>query len=137
KAISAKIDDKASGRLFTAHDKLYVGSSNTASRYDGKVATKLAEGARLCYVTAFTRCGDGVCIVDNNCMQIIQLCADDAMQRVLHDDKLVATRPWSLAKATTSDAGDVYVLARHRDKTNNKEICEAAIYEIPAAAFAR
>jgi hypothetical protein len=69
-------------------------------------------------------------------MQVIQLGADGKVLRVLDDDKLFATRPWSIAEAATSDAGDVYVLARHRDKTNDKEICEAAIYELPAAVFA-
>jgi hypothetical protein len=136
KAVSAKLDDKASGALYAAHDKLYLGSGSELVRYDGTTPTKLGEGTRICFVSAFTACGDGACIVDNNCMQVIQLGADGKVLRVLDDDKLFAARPWSLAEATTSDAGAVYVLARHRDKTNDKEICEAAIYELPAAVFA-
>ncbi len=136
KAVSAKLDDKAHGSIYSIHDRLYLASGSELSRYDGSAAVKLGEGTRICYVSALTSCGDGACIVDNNCMQIVQLGADDKVLRVLDDDKLFATRPWSLADATTSDAGDVYVLARHRDKTNDKEICEAAIYEVPAAAFA-
>jgi hypothetical protein len=147
KAVSAKLDDKARGDLYTAHDKLYLASGADLARYDGATPTKLGEGTRICYVTGFTACGDGACAIDSNCMQLIQLGADGKVLRVLDDDKLFATRPWSLAEATTSDAGDVYVLARHRDKlagaasaasdkSGEKEICEAAIYELPAAAFA-
>jgi len=76
-------------------------------------------------------------LLDSNCKQVIQLAADDTVLRVLDGDKLFATSPWSLANAATNAAGDVYLLARHRDKTNGKEICEAAIYELPAALFAR
>ena len=136
KAVSAKLDDKASGKLFAAHDKLYLADGSELRRYDGTTATKLAEGTRICSIVGFTACGDGACLLDQNCMQIVQLGADGGVLRVLDDDKLFATRPWSIAEATTSDAGDVYVLARHRDKTNDKEICEAAIYELPAAVFA-
>ncbi|HEY5945380.1 MAG TPA: hypothetical protein VIV40_07810 [Kofleriaceae bacterium] len=135
-AVPAKIDDKARGDLYAAHGKLYLASGSELTRYDGATPTKLGEGTRICYVTGLTSCGDGACLVDSNCMQMVQLAADGKVLRVLDDDKLFATRPWSIAEATTSDAGDVYVLARHRDKTNDKEICEAAIYEVPAAAFA-
>jgi hypothetical protein len=136
KLVSAKIADKVRGSLYSAHDKLYLANGSELLRFDGTTPTKLGEGTRICYATALTACGDGACVLDSNCMQIIQLAADGKVLRVLDDDKLFATRPWSIAEAATSDAGDVYVLARHRDKTNDKEICEAAIYELPAAAFA-
>jgi hypothetical protein len=137
KAVSAKLADKVRGNLYTAHDKLYLANGSELTRFEGATPTKLGEGTRICYVTGLTACGDGACVLDSNCMQMIQLAADGKVLRVLDDDKLFATRPWSIAEATTSDAGDVYVLARHRDKTNAKEICEAAVYEVPAAAFAR
>ena len=136
KAVSAKIDDKARGSVYSAHDTLYVADGSELSRYDGATPTKLGEDTRICYVTGLTACGDGACVLDSNCMQLIQLAADGSALRILDDDKLFATRPWSIAEAATSDAGAVYVLARHRDKTNNKEICEAAIYELPPAVFA-
>jgi hypothetical protein len=136
KAIATKLADKVRGSLYSAHDKLYLASGSELTRFDGTTQTKLGEGTRICYATALTACGDGACVLDSNCMQIIQLAADGKVLRVLDDDKLFATRPWSIAEAATSDAGDVYVLARHRDKTNDKEICEAAVYELPAALFA-
>jgi hypothetical protein len=136
KAVPAKIADKVRGSLYSAHDKLYLASGSELTRFEGATPTKLGEGTRICYATALTACGDGACVLDSNCMQIIQLAADGKVLRVLDDDKLFATRPWSIAEAATGDAGDVYVLARHRDKTNDKEICEAAIYELPAALFA-
>jgi hypothetical protein len=136
KATPTKRGDKLRGSLYSAHDKLYLAAGSELTRFDGTTQTKLGEGTRICYATALTACGDGACVLDSNCMQVIQLAADGKVLRVLDDDKLFATRPWSIAEAATSDAGDVYVLARHRDKTNDKEICEAAVYELPAALFA-
>ena len=136
KAVPARIDDKARGDLHAIADHLYLASHGKVSRYDGGQRVELGEGTRICSVSGLTACGDGACILDNNCMQVVQLGADGKVLRVLDDDKLFATRPWSLAEATTAKGGEVYVLARHRDKTNDKEICEAAIYELPAAVFA-
>jgi hypothetical protein len=135
-AASAKVDDKAHGDLFAVQGKLYLASGSDLWRFDGTTRVPLAADERVCYVTGLTACGDGACIVDSNCMQIIQLAADGKVLRKLESDQLFATRPWSIRTAATSDAGDVYVLAKHRDKTHDKEICEAAIYEVPAAAFA-
>ncbi len=137
KAVPAKLDGKPRGELFVVGDTLYAASGSELQRYEGAKPVEAASGARLCYVKAVTACGDGACVLDGNCMQLVQLAADGTVQRTLDDDKLFATRPWSVATAATDDAGDVFVLARHRDKTNGKEICEAAIYELPAAAFAR
>lgn len=136
KAVPARIDDKARGDLYAIADHLYLASGGKVSRYEDKKRVELGEGTRICSVSGLTACGDGACILDNNCMQVVQLGADGKVLRVLSDDQLFATRPWSLAEATTAKGGEVYVLARHRDKTNDKEICEAAIYELPAAVFA-
>src|SRR5690606_8177545 len=136
KAVPGRIDDKARGDLYAIADHLYLASGGKLSRYDDKQRVELGEGTRICSVSALTACGDGACIVDNNCMQVVQLGADGKVLRVLDDDKLFATRPWSLAEATIAKGGEVYVLARHRDKTNDKEICEGAIYELPAVVFA-
>lgn len=144
KAVSAKLDDKGRGELYAIRDVLYRASGSELVRYAGATPAKLGpatpaklgEGTRICYVTGMAACGDGACVLDSNCMQMIQLGADGKVLRVLDDDKLFATRPWSVAELAASDGGDVYVLARHRDKQGDKEICEAAIYEVPAAAFA-
>lgn len=136
KAVPARIDDKARGELYAIADHLYLASHGKVSRYEGGKRVELGEGTRICSVSALTACGDGACIVDNNCMQVVQLGADGKVLRVLDDDKLFVARPWSLAEAARGERGEVYVLARHRDKTNDKEICEAAIYELPAAVFA-
>lgn len=136
KATSAKLDDKARGDLYAIGDRLYLASGKELSRYDGKTPVKLGEGTRICFVSALTACGDGACIFDNNCMQMIQLDKDGNVLRVVDERKLFGVRPWSLAEAATGPGGEVYVLAGHRDKTDDKEICEAAVYEMPAAAFA-
>ncbi|HSK01862.1 MAG TPA: hypothetical protein VK932_11500 [Kofleriaceae bacterium] len=136
KAVSAKIDDKVRGEVHAIGDTLYVSSGKSLQRYDGKDPVKLGEGTRICFVSGLTACGDGACILDSNCMQIVQLGTDGKVLRVIDDEKLFAARPWSLQEAVTADGGDVFVLARHRDKANDKEICEAAVYELPAAVFA-
>jgi hypothetical protein len=117
-------------------DQLYAADGSDLVRYDGTTLTKLGEGTRICYVAGLTACGDGACVLDSNCMQLVQLAKGGKVLRVLDDDKLFATRPWSVEEAVTSDDGHVYVRARHRDKTNAKEICETAIYELPPAVFA-
>jgi hypothetical protein len=135
-ARSAKIDDKARGDVYVVHDHLYTANVGEITRYDDKTAVKLGEGTRICSSSGFTACGDGACIADNNCMQIVQLAADGKVQRVLDDDTLFDVRPWSLEEATTRDDGSVFIYARHRDAGNGKQICETAIYELPAALFA-
>ena len=136
KAVPAKLGGKPRGELYVVGDQLYAASGGQLQRYAGATPAPVAAGAKLCYVKAVTACGDGACVLDSNCMQLVQLAADGSVLRTLGGDQLFATRPWSVADATTDVAGDVFVLARHRDKTNGKEICEAAIYELPAAAFA-
>lgn len=137
KASSAKIDDKARGKLVIAGGLLHVAHYDKLTRYDGKKPTELGEGTRICSITGLAPCGDGgVCAIDNNCMQVIHFGSDGKVARVLDDDILFDTRPWSLADAATRADGSVFVYARHRDKTNGKEICEGAIYELPQALFA-
>jgi hypothetical protein len=136
KAKSAGIDDKAREDLHAIGDKLYAVGVGDLFRYDGTTKVPLAEGSRLCGLTGLAPCGDGVCAIDNNCMQIIQLDADDKVLRTIDDDALFASRPWSLGEAASRD-NNLYVYARHRDATASKEVCEAAIYEVPAAALAR
>jgi hypothetical protein len=137
-ARSAKIDDKARGEVHVIGGKLYttVGGSGAVTRYDGTTKTVLGEGTRICSATGLTACGDGVCIVDSNCMQIVQVAADGAA-RVLDDHVLFDQRPWHLGDAVTLTDGRVLLLARHRDHTSEKETCEAAVYELPPALFER
>ena len=136
KAVSANIADKVRGELYVVRDQVYVASGSDITRYDGATPVKLGEGTRVCYVKSMTACGDGVCAIDTNCKQVIQLGADGKVLRTLEDDRVFETMPWSLHDAVTFDNGNVYVLARHRDTADGKDICEAAIYELPAAAFA-
>jgi hypothetical protein len=122
-------------------------------RYDGVTPTKLGTATpvelgketRICHIAAMSACGDGACVLDSNCKQLVQLGADGKVLRAIDDDQLFQTRPWTLAALATNDGGDVYVLAKHRDTpgatsgaptASDKAICEAAIYEVPAAAFA-
>lgn len=137
-ARSAKIDDKAHGEVHVVGGKLYaiVGGTGEVTRYDGSAKTVLGAGTRICSATGLTACGDGVCIVDNNCMQIIQVAADGAA-RVLDDHALFDQRPWHLGDAETLTDGRVLLLARHRDHTSEKETCETAVYELPPALFER
>lgn len=136
-ASSAGIDDKVHGELYVIRDQLFVARSGKLARYDGTAPVALGEGTRICSVTSVTACGDGACVLDNNCMQLIQLEAGGAVLRTIDDDQLFGARPWSLQEAITLDDGGVLVHARHRDRVGGKETCEAAIYELPAAVFAR
>ncbi len=77
-------------------------------------------------------CGDGTCIVDNNCSQVVQLDADGKVLRAIESGKLFDARPYVLDTATAAPDGSVFVLAHHRDH----DICEAAVYRLPAALFA-
>jgi hypothetical protein len=136
RSVSAKIDDKTRGHLYTIGDRLYQASGPTLMRYDGKEAVAVAGGTRICSIVGVSACGDGACIVDNNCMQVVQLDADGKVLRVIESDQLFAARPYGLQSAASTASGSVLVLARHRDVADSKQICEAAIYELPAALFA-
>ena len=123
--------------LHAAGERLYGGASgHKLVRVDGAERAPLAEGTRICTVTAVVACGEGTCVFDHNCMQLIQLDAADRVQRTLDDRKLFPARPWALHDALTTAAGDVLVLASHRDKVDGGEVCEPALYELPAALFA-
>lgn len=132
---TAKLHGKEKHRfeLFAARDKLYTGFSELfgeSGRIDlGKT--------RLCALTAMTACGDGACLLDHNCPKLVQLGPDDAVLRELDADKLFDTRPYSLDDAVATADGHVLLYARHRDTVDAKATCEAAIYYVPAAAFAR
>ena len=122
KAKSARIDDKARA-LFAVGDRTY---------------TKLDDlGVRLCSPAAMAACGDGACILDHNCPQLVQLGPDGAVLRTIDGDQLFDVRPWSIDGLATATDGSVYVYARHRDNVDDKEVCEAAVYRIPPAVFAR
>lgn len=136
KAHSAHIDDKARGDVYAIGGKLFTAIAGTGevTRHDGATKTKLGGDTRICSATGLTACGDGVCIVDNNCMQIIQVAADGT-PRVLDDHALFDQRPWTLGAAVTQPDGSVLLLARHRDRSDKGELCEAAVYTLPAALF--
>jgi hypothetical protein len=135
------IDAKARGDVYAIGDHIYNVPSSGGSeivRYDGSKHVAIATGgARICSIVAMTACGAGVCFADQNCMQLVQLAADGSVQRMMDADKLFDQRPWSLGALVTEHDGGVLVLARHRDKSadTDKEVCEAAVYELPAALF--
>ena len=122
KVKSAGIDDKARS-LFAARDKAYTSFDDL--------------GIRLCHASAMTACGDGACILDHNCPKLVQLAADGTVLRQIEDDKLFDKRPYSVDALATAADGAVYLYARHRDKVGDKDVCEAAIYRVPAATFER
>jgi hypothetical protein len=148
-AVATKLDDKARGELYAIRDRLYRTSGRELVRYDGVTPKQLGpatpvalgEGTRICHIASMSACGEGACVLDSNCKQLVQLAADGKVLRVIDDDQLFSTPPWTLRALATSEAGEVYVLAKHRDTPDGKPasdqaICEAAIYEVPAAAFA-
>ncbi|HEY5921325.1 MAG TPA: hypothetical protein VIV11_06630 [Kofleriaceae bacterium] len=130
------IDDKARGDVYAIRDHLYLANGKRLTRYDGKTPVELLEDKQVCYVSSLAACGDGLCVLDQNCVQIIQLGPDGKLLRKIDDDQLFATRPYGMNHIVAADNGNVYIRAKHRDSTNNKEICETAIYELPAAVFA-
>ena len=137
-AHAAGIDVKARGDVYAIADHLYdvpsAGGSEVV-RYDHGKRETIAQGARICSIVGMAACGAGVCLADNNCMQLVQLAADGSVQRTIESSKLFDQRPWSLGALLTERDGSVLVLARHRDKPGDKEVCEAAVYELPAALF--
>jgi hypothetical protein len=70
-------------------------------------------------------------------MQVVQLDRDGTVARAIGERTLFSARPWRLEEALTLDDGSVLVRAIHRDKLDGKEVCESALYELPAALFAR
>jgi len=135
-ARSARIDDKARDELYAIGDHLYT-AGNELHRYDGKTRVRLAESTRVCAITAMTACGDGACALDHNCPQIVQLGPDGSVLRTIDDAQLFDARPYSLRGATTAPDGTVYLLATHRDRVGDRDVCEAAVYAVPGAVFAR
>ncbi|MBA3397778.1 MAG: hypothetical protein H0T89_34460, partial [Deltaproteobacteria bacterium] len=137
KARSARLDDKARGTIHAIGGALYLASHDKLHRYAGKTATALGAGTRMCALTAMTACGDGACALDHNCPQLIQLAADGAVIRTIEASKLFDVRPYSLDDLASAPDGTVYLLAHHRDKLDGREVCEAAVYAISSAVFAR
>ena len=127
------IDRAARGATYIAGGHRYLATRAFELERDG---APVAKGADLCSIAAVAPCGDGACVVDSNCKQLVQLDAQGAVRRTLDADALFDTRPWSLDDAIATPAGALLVLARHRDQTGSDEVCEAAIYEVPASAFA-
>ena len=106
-------------------------------RFDGAQPATLAIDAKLCSVWAAFSCGDGACLVDGNCRAVLQLDADGKVVRKLEQDALFEPVPWSIPDAVTRPDGTVVVLARLREGHGADETCEGALYELPAALFAR
>ena len=129
RASSANIDAKASGKVFAVRDTLYAGFVDVA-RYDGATKVPLGETIHACSVVGVVPCGSGTCVVDNNCMKLIELAANGTLAHTLDDVALFATRPYALASATAY--GDsVWLLAKHRDR----DTCETAVYEVPFSSL--
>ncbi len=87
----------------------------------------------FCSLTAVTACGDGVCVVDNNCMKIARFDRAGQFTRELDTGALFATRPYGLSGASTSAGGDLFLAATHREPGAGAG--EGAIYRIAAAEF--
>jgi hypothetical protein len=121
KAKSAGIDDKARS-LFGARGKSYTTFDDL--------------GVRICHASAVTACGDGACILDHNCPGLTQLAADGKVVRQIDAYKLFDKRPYSVDGIATATDGAVYLYARHRDRIDGLDACEATVYMIPAAVFA-
>jgi hypothetical protein len=121
KAKSAGIDDKARS-LFGARGKAYTTFADL--------------GVRICHASAMTACGEGACILDHNCPGLTQLAADDKVVRQIDANKLFDKRPYSVDGIATAADGTVYIHARHRDRIDGLDACEAAVYVIPPAVFA-
>ena len=135
RASSANIDDQGRGAVHVIRDHVYTTEITSIARYAGKTRIPLAEGTRLCGIVALEPCGEGVCAFDNNCMQVIQLGADDKVVRSIPGDRLFDARPYSLRSAATERDGGIVLLTTQRDVVGGTEVCEAAIYELPAALF--
>jgi hypothetical protein len=121
KAKSAGIDDKTR-ELFAAGGKAYTTFDDL--------------GVRLCHASAMTACGDGACILDHNCPGLIQLGNDGKVVRQIDANKLFDKTPYSVDGIATAADGAVYIHARHRDRVQGLDVCEAAVYMIPPAVFA-
>jgi hypothetical protein len=137
-AKSAKIDDKAHGKLAAIRGKLYLASrDNALMRAEPKKLVDAAPTAKPCSIWATTACGDSdACMIDGNCKRVIQV-GDGDFERVLEQDSLFEPVPWSIVAAATWSDGAVVTLARVREGHGPEATCEGAIYELPPALFAR
>lgn len=136
RARDAGIDAKQNGALYAVGSTLYAAWGGELERYEDGKAKRIAEGIRLCSVSAVTACGDGTCILDNNCSQLVQLAPDGSVAKTI-DDKLFEARPYSLRGLATARDGTVYIFARHRDEVGGRELCEVAVYAVPPSTFER
>jgi hypothetical protein len=128
----------AKGRtaIYAVRGRLYLGAASKLTRVTAGDPEPLGAGTRICSITGVVACGDGACIADNNCMQLVQLDGDDAVVRTIDSMRLFDARPYGLGAAAAAPGGAVFLLARHRDQVGKSDVCEAALYEVPAAAFA-
>lgn len=122
--------------VYTRDGELHAATTRELVRYAAgePVRTELS----ACAVTALTACGDGTCVLDRNCSQMLQIAPDGGV-RTLASRALFDQRPYTLSAAATTPGGAVLVLAQHRDRAagSGGELCEAAVYELVPAVFAR
>ncbi|MGN6103624.1 MAG: hypothetical protein ACTHU0_00735 [Kofleriaceae bacterium] len=122
--------------VYARDGELHAATTRELVRYAAgePVRTELS----ACAITALTACGDGTCVLDRNCSQMLQISPDGGV-RTLASRALFDQRPYTLSAAATTPGGAVLVLAQHRDRAagSGGELCEAAVYELVSAVFAR
>ena len=111
--------------------------SDTLVRYGGSGTQTTIESldafepGGFCTITALAGCGDGLCVVDSNCIKIARYDLTGSFVRELDGAILFDDRPTSITGAATAADGALWIAATHKDG----EHVEGAIYLVPTAAM--
>jgi hypothetical protein len=123
------------GGVFAVRDRLYHDANGSLERLDGRTHTPIAKGAMLGKVVGLAPCGNGLCIADWF-EKLVVVAQDGRIERKLESFELFATRIDAMLGVAAERDGSLLVLARHRDSAGDRDVCESAVYELPAKAFA-
>lgn len=81
----------------------------------------------FCYASAVTRCGDKICVVDNNCKKVEIYNQDGSFAAELKD-RLFDRDPYGLPTGTSAGPAGLWLAATYHEGNNY----EGAIFQVPA-----
>ncbi|MCA9674228.1 MAG: hypothetical protein KC464_04220, partial [Myxococcales bacterium] len=141
KVTPAKLDQPARFGFAVVGDALVAEVDfHHLARFDGDGKTVATYGiddafapGGYCSAVAQVPCGDGLCVLDQNCQKVVRWALDGTYDRTIESEELFGARPATLSAAVRDHDGVVWIAAAHKDG----EVCEGAIYRVPADVWAR